>query len=50
MDRAAEGSRKQRAFRQAHKLIEERGGVILVVCRDIPGARTAITLTRGRGP
>ena len=47
MDRAAEGSRKQRAFRQAHKLIEERGGVILVVCRYIPGARTAITLTAG---
>ena len=47
MDRAAEGSRKQRAFKQAHKLIEERGGVILVVCRYIPGARTAITLTAG---
>jgi membrane protein DedA with SNARE-associated domain len=47
MDRAAEGSKKQRAFRQAHKLIEERGGVILVVCRYIPGARTAITLTAG---
>jgi len=47
MDRAKEGSRKQRAFRQAHKLIEERGGVILVVCRYIPGARTAITLTAG---
>jgi membrane-associated protein len=47
MDRAADGSRKQRAFRQAHKLIEERGGVILVVCRYIPGARTAITLTAG---
>ena len=47
MDRAAEGSRKQRAFRQAHKLIEQRGGVILVVCRYIPGARTAITLTAG---
>jgi membrane protein DedA with SNARE-associated domain len=47
MDRAKEGSKKQRAFRQAHKLIEDRGGVILVVCRYIPGARTAITLTAG---
>ena len=47
MARAVEGSKKQRAFRQAHKLIEERGGVILVVCRYIPGARTAITLTAG---
>src|ERR671912_141765 len=47
MDRAKEGSKKQRAFRQAHKLIEDRGGMILVVCRYIPGARTAITLTAG---
>ena len=47
MERAEEGSKKQRAFRQAHKLIEERGGVILIVCRYIPGARTAITLTAG---
>ena len=47
MARAEEGSKKQRAFRQAHKLIEERGGVILIVCRYIPGARTAITLTAG---
>jgi membrane-associated protein len=47
MARAGEGSKKQRAFRQAHKLIEERGGVILIVCRYIPGARTAITLTAG---
>ena len=47
MAKAKEGSKKQRAFRQAHKLIEDRGGVILVVCRYIPGARTAITLTAG---
>ena len=47
MERAEEGSKKQRAFRQAHKLIEDRGGVILIVCRYIPGARTAITLTCG---
>jgi len=47
MAKAQEGSKKPRAFRQAHKLIEERGGVILIVCRYIPGARTAITLTAG---
>jgi membrane protein DedA with SNARE-associated domain len=47
MERAKEGSKKARAFRQARKLIDERGGVILVVCRYIPGARTAITLTAG---
>ncbi|HZB75081.1 MAG TPA: DedA family protein [Solirubrobacteraceae bacterium] len=47
MLRTREGSKKARAFRQAGKLIDERGGVILVVCRYIPGARTAITLTAG---
>ena len=47
MRRAKEGSRKQKAFRQARKLIDERGGVILIICRYIPGARTAITLTAG---
>ena len=47
MERAQPGSKKQKAFRQAHKLIEDRGGVILIVCRYIPGARTAITLTAG---
>jgi len=47
MERAKEGSRKAKAFAQAGKLIDERGGVILVICRYIPGARTAITLTAG---
>jgi len=47
MERAKEGSRKEKAFRQARKLIDERGGVILIICRYIPGARTAITLTAG---
>jgi membrane protein DedA with SNARE-associated domain len=47
MQRAKPGSKKQRAFGQARKLIDERGGVILVICRYIPGARTAITLTAG---
>jgi membrane protein DedA with SNARE-associated domain len=47
MARARQGSKKEKAFRQARKLIDERGGVILVICRYIPGARTAITLTAG---
>lgn len=45
--RAKPDSRKAKAFNQAEKLIDERGGVILIVCRYIPGARTAITLTAG---
>jgi len=47
MKRAKPGSRKQAAWQRGHKLLEERGGAILVVCRYIPGARTAITLTAG---
>ena len=45
--RAAGGSRKAAAFARAGRLLDDRGGTILVVCRYIPGARTAITLTAG---
>ncbi len=47
MQRAKPGSKKAAAWARGHKLLEERGGVILIVCRYIPGARTAITLTSG---
>ena len=47
MRRAKPGSRKAAGFDRAGRLLEERGGTILVVCRYIPGARTAITLTAG---
>ena len=47
MRRAKPGSRKEAAWARGHKLLEERGGAILVVCRYIPGARTAVTLTSG---
>jgi membrane-associated protein len=39
--------RKASAFRWAGKMLDERGGMIIVVCRYIPGARTAVTLTAG---
>ena len=39
--------RRRRAFERAGKLLADRGGTILIVCRYIPGARTAITLTAG---
>jgi membrane-associated protein len=45
--RARPGSRKAAAFERAGGLLTDRGGTILVVCRYIPGARTAITLTAG---
>jgi membrane-associated protein len=47
MQRAEPGSRKAKAWAYGHKLLEERGGTFLIVCRYIPGARTAITLTAG---
>jgi membrane-associated protein len=47
MRRAKPGSKKAAAWARGHKLLEERGGAILIVCRYIPGARTAITLTAG---
>jgi membrane-associated protein len=47
MRRAKPGSKKAAAWARGHKLLEERGGPILIVCRYIPGARTAITLTSG---
>jgi membrane-associated protein len=47
MKRAKPGSKKAAAWARGHKLLEDRGGVILIVCRYIPGARTAITLTAG---
>ena len=47
MRRAKPGSKKAAAWARGHKLLDDRGGVILIVCRYIPGARTAITLTAG---
>jgi membrane-associated protein len=44
---ARPGSRKAAALERGGKLLSDRGGTILIVCRYIPGARTAITLTAG---
>lgn len=40
-------SKKRKAFDWASKALDERGGLMLVVARYIPGGRTAITLTMG---
>src|SRR5215207_6403872 len=41
------GTRKAAALERGGRLLADRGGTILIVCRYIPGARTAITLSAG---
>ena len=41
------GSKRRVAFDRASGVLADRGGLIIVVCRYIPGARTAITMTAG---
>jgi membrane protein DedA with SNARE-associated domain len=45
--RADEGSRSRRMFDWAALTLYQRGGLILVIARYIPGGRTATTLTCG---
>jgi membrane-associated protein len=47
LERAKPGSKKAAALERGGKLLSDRGGTILIVCRYIPGARTAITLSAG---
>lgn len=47
LSRMKPGTRRHIALLWARKAITERGGLILVVARYIPGGRTAITLTMG---
>jgi membrane-associated protein len=47
LERAKPGSKKAAALARGGKLLRDRGGTIIVVCRYIPGARTAITLSAG---
>jgi membrane-associated protein len=47
LGRVQPGTRKSAAFDWAGRTLTSRGGQILLVCRYIPGARTAITLTAG---
>jgi len=46
-DRLRPGSRAQRAYERVGRMLAERGGLVLVVARYIPGGRTAATLTTG---
>ena len=45
--RAKPDSRKAAALERGGTLLADRGGTILIVCRYIPGARTAVTLSAG---
>ncbi|HWT24160.1 MAG TPA: DedA family protein [Solirubrobacteraceae bacterium] len=45
--RARPGTKRRAAFDRAGHVLESRGGLFIVVCRYIPGMRTAITLTAG---
>jgi membrane-associated protein len=40
-------SRTKRAYDRVGRMLDERGGLVLVVARYIPGGRTAATLTTG---
>jgi membrane-associated protein len=46
-NRSDPNSRKRRAFDWAAKALAERGGMVLVIARYVPGGRTAVTLTMG---
>lgn len=47
LDRVEPGTRRHAAVRWARRSLEERGGLVLVVARYVPGGRTAVTLTMG---
>lgn len=41
------GTKRRAAFDWAERALDERGGLVLVVARYVPGGRTAVTLTMG---
>lgn len=41
------GTKRHASFAWAQRSLDERGGLVLVVARYIPGGRTAVTLTMG---
>jgi membrane-associated protein len=47
MDRAKPGTKRHAMIAWARNALEERGGLVLVVARYVPGGRTAVTLTMG---
>lgn len=47
IDRTKPGTKRHAMTMWARKSLEERGGLVLVVARYVPGGRTAVTLTMG---
>ncbi|WP_328999457.1 DedA family protein [Kribbella sp. NBC_00709] len=47
LDRVKPGTKRHAAILWARRSLEERGGLVLVVARYVPGGRTAVTLTMG---
>jgi membrane-associated protein len=47
LDRMKPGTRRYAAVLWARQALVERGGLVLVVARYVPGGRTAVTLTMG---
>ncbi|TDU84505.1 membrane protein DedA with SNARE-associated domain [Kribbella voronezhensis] len=47
MDRAEPGTKRHAMVSWSRNALEERGGLVLVVARYVPGGRTAVTLTMG---
>jgi membrane-associated protein len=41
------GTKRAASFDWAGRTLATRGGLVLIICRYIPGARTAVTLTAG---
>ncbi|MFC6157142.1 DedA family protein [Kribbella jiaozuonensis] len=47
LDRVKPGTKRHAAVLWARRSLAERGGLVLVVARYVPGGRTAVTLTMG---
>jgi membrane-associated protein len=47
LDRFEPGTKRHKLTLWARTALEERGGLVLVVARYVPGGRTAVTLTMG---
>ncbi|MGP3969831.1 DedA family protein [Streptomyces sp. 6N223] len=47
MAKVKPGSRTQKAYDSVGRMLEKRGGLVLITARYIPGGRTAATLTTG---
>jgi membrane-associated protein len=47
MDRSKPGTKRHAMVTWSRNALDERGGLVLVVARYVPGGRTAVTLTMG---